>query len=74
MGSCLSDGSIQIHAIQDRHTANVAGIPVVAGPVEATAIGNVMVRLARSASPHQPLEAIGAIIADCTELRRYEPC
>jgi rhamnulokinase len=54
-------------------TADACGLPVIAGPVEATALGNVLVQA----------RALGALDGDLTELRaliratqpttRYEP-
>jgi rhamnulokinase len=56
-----------------RLTASWAGLPVVAGPAEATAIGNVVVQArARGAMPAS-LEAIRARIATSSDLRRYDP-
>lgn len=54
-------------------TADAAQRPVIAGPVEATALGNVLVQ-ARTVGMVQPsLEAIRARIAASTPLRRYDP-
>ena len=54
-------------------TADLAGRPVVAGPIEATAIGNVMVQArARGAAPAS-LEAMRAQVAASTPSRRYHP-
>lgn len=56
-----------------RLTANAAQLPVIAGPVEATALGNVVVQArAVDALPHS-LEAIRCHIANTTLLRRYDP-
>ena len=56
-----------------RLTANAAGIPVVAGPVEATALGNVVVQARAAGAMRGSLEALRASIAASTRLRRYEP-
>jgi rhamnulokinase len=53
-------------------TADAAQLPVVAGPVEATAIGNVVVQ-ARAHGSHASLEAMRAGIAASSRLLRYEP-
>ncbi len=54
-------------------TADATGKPVVAGPAEATALGNVAVQArARGALP-PALEEIRACIADSVVLRRFEP-
>ena len=53
-------------------TADATGLPVVAGPAEATAIGNILVQamaLGRLASP----AGIRSIIRDSCALRTYEP-
>lgn len=54
-------------------TADAVGLPVVAGPVEATAIGNVAVQARAAGVLPSTLEAIRAGIAATTPLRRYEP-
>lgn len=53
-------------------TADATGIPVVAGPVEATAIGNIMVQAMGLGIVTSPAE-IRRIIANSFELERYEP-
>jgi len=53
-------------------TANACGRPVVAGPVEATALGNVLVQ-ARSAGELATLEDIREVVRNSSELKRYEP-
>ena len=53
-------------------TADAVQLPVVAGPVEATAIGNVVVQ-ARAHGAHTSLEAMRAGIAASSRLVRYEP-
>jgi rhamnulokinase len=55
-----------------RFTADATGLPVIAGPAEATAIGNILVQamaMGRVASPAE----IRAIIRESFELRTYEP-
>ena len=54
-------------------TADATGLPVVAGPVEATAIGNIAVQARTHGVLPGSLEAIRARIAATTRLRRYEP-
>jgi rhamnulokinase len=53
-------------------TADAARLPVLAGPVEATALGNVMVQ-AYSQGHVGSLEEIRAVVRRSTELSRYEP-
>ena len=53
-------------------TADSLGVPVVAGPVECTAAGNIMVQ-AQAAGEVQGLQDIRATIAACTPTNRYEP-
>ncbi|GAA3652717.1 rhamnulokinase family protein [Nonomuraea antimicrobica] len=53
-------------------TADACGLPVVAGPAEATAIGNVLVQ-ARAAGLVSGLEELRALVASSQPLRRYEP-
>jgi rhamnulokinase len=54
-------------------TADLAGLPVIAGPVEATALGNVVVQARAHGAMPASLEAIRARIAASTRLRRYDP-
>ena len=56
-----------------RLTADSAGIPVIAGPVEATAIGNVVVQARAHGALPASLQAIRARIATSSDLRRYDP-
>ncbi|MGD9891448.1 MAG: FGGY-family carbohydrate kinase, partial [Dehalococcoidia bacterium] len=61
------------NAVLCRLTAAAAGLPVTAGPVEATALGNVLIQArARGAVPAS-LEAIRATIARSSAIRRFEP-
>jgi len=53
-------------------TANACGLPVVAGPVEATAIGNVLVQARALGFVQGDLEALRARIRTSQELRRFE--
>ena len=54
-------------------TADACGIPVAAGPEEATAIGNLMMQ-AIAAGEVADLSQARQIVADSFELKRYEPC
>ncbi|KJL29627.1 Rhamnulokinase [Microbacterium oxydans] len=54
-------------------TADRTGLPVLAGPVEATALGNVLVQArARGAAPAS-LEALRALVAATHEPQRFDP-
>ncbi|WP_211258868.1 rhamnulokinase [Spirillospora albida] len=55
-----------------RLTADASGLPVVAGPVEATALGNVLAQ-ARAAGAVGSLAEARALVAATQPLRRYEP-
>ncbi len=54
-------------------TADACGVPVVAGPVEATALGNVLVQARSIGSGPRSLEAMRALIRRTHRLVRYEP-
>ncbi len=56
-----------------RLTADACGVPVLAGPVEATALGNVLVQ-ARALGVDLPdLDAMRSLLRSTHELVRYEP-
>lgn len=54
-------------------TADRAGLPVLAGPVEATALGNVLVQGRALGAAPATLEELRALVAATHELVRYEP-
>jgi rhamnulokinase len=56
----------------NQFTANACGRPVIAGPVEATALGNVLVQ-ARTAGEVGTLAEIRTIVRNSSELRHYQP-
>ncbi len=56
----------------NRMTASATGLPVVAGPSEATAIGNIMVQ-AKALGLAGSLQAMRRMTAASVETRRYEP-
>ena len=60
------------NALLCRLTADASGLPVVAGPVEATAMGNVMVQ-AFAQNRVGSLEEIRAVVRDSFEATNYEP-
>jgi rhamnulokinase len=53
-------------------TADACGLPVEAGPVEATALGNVLVQ-ARALGRVGDLPAMRALVRGTQQIRRYEP-
>lgn len=61
------------HAVLCQATANTTGLPVVAGPVEATALGNVLVQARAIGAAEGNLDDLRRLIAASTELTRYEP-
>lgn len=54
-------------------TADRTGLPVLAGPVEATAIGNVLVQARSQGLATGSLEGLRALVARAFPPRRYEP-
>jgi rhamnulokinase len=54
-------------------TSNRAGLPVLAGPVEATAIGNVLVQARAQGLVTGSIEGLRALVARAFAPRRYEP-
>jgi rhamnulokinase len=56
-----------------QRTADRAGIPVLAGPVEATAIGNVLVQARAQGFAGGDLESLRALVASAFAPKRYMP-
>src|SRR3954452_5306776 len=54
-------------------TADAAGKPVVAGPVEATALGNLLVQARTHGAVHGDLATLRGRVRAATRLHRYEP-
>ena len=54
-------------------TADATGLPVIAGPVEATAIGNVLVQARAQGLVSGELEALRALVVAAFPVVRYEP-
>jgi rhamnulokinase len=54
-------------------TADATGLPVVAGPAEATALGNVLVQARTLGVAPGSLDGMRALLRSCLELRRYSP-
>jgi rhamnulokinase len=56
-----------------RLTADACGVPVLAGPVEAAALGNVLVQARAMGADLPDLAAMRALVAATQDLVRYEP-
>jgi rhamnulokinase len=56
-----------------RLTAEATGLPVIAGPIEATALGNLLVQARAHGIVSGTLEDLRAIVATSTALTEYEP-
>ena len=56
-----------------RLTAEATGLPVVAGPAEGTAAGNLLVQARAVGAVEGELSDLRRIVAASFELRRYEP-
>jgi rhamnulokinase len=56
----------------NQFTANATGRPVVTGPIEATALGNILIQ-ARTAGAVGSLQEIRSIVRASSSVKRYEP-
>lgn len=56
-----------------RLVATETGLPLVAGPVEATALGNVLVQARFAGTAPDSLDGLRRLVARSTPLRRYQP-
>lgn len=56
----------------NQFTANATGRPVVTGPIEATALGNILVQ-ARTAGGVSSLKDIRTVVRASSQMNRYEP-
>jgi len=54
-------------------TADACGLPVLAGPVEATALGNVLVQARATGAVGGDLSALRALLRQTQQIVRYEP-
>ena len=54
-------------------TADACGLPVLAGPVEATALGNVLVQARANGLVAGDIETLRALVRSTQDIRRYEP-
>ena len=60
------------NAVLNQFTANACGCPVVTGPVEGTALGNVLIQ-ARAMGEIGSLADIRKVVRASSEMNRYEP-
>ena len=61
------------NALLGQLTADACGLPVVAGPAEATAIGNILVQARTLGAAPGDLDGMRTLVRDTQPLRRYEP-
>jgi rhamnulokinase len=54
-------------------TADACGVPVLAGPAEASALGNVLVQARRLGAELPDLAAMRALVRRTHDIRRFEP-
>jgi rhamnulokinase len=54
-------------------TADACGLPVIAGPVEAAALGNALVQARTMGIAPAELDGLRALVRGTQELRRFEP-
>jgi rhamnulokinase len=54
-------------------TADAVGLPVLAGPVEAAAIGNLLIQARAAGAVGGDLADLRALVARTQPLRRFEP-
>jgi sugar (pentulose or hexulose) kinase len=54
-------------------TADACGLPVIAGPAEAAALGNVLVQARSFGAGPADLDGMRALVRDTQPLRRFEP-
>lgn len=67
-------GGGSLNALLCQATADRSGLPVLAGPVEATALGNVLVQArALGAAVTGDLEGLRELVAETHPVRRFEP-
>jgi rhamnulokinase len=62
-----------MNALLCQSTADAAELPVVAGPVEATALGNLLVQARAHGAVTGDLDVLRALVRSTQALRRFEP-
>ena len=60
------------NALLNQFTANSIGVPVYAGPSEATAIGNIMIQL-KAEGKVKDIKEMRELIAKAVEMKKFEP-
>ncbi len=65
-------GGGSVNRYMNQYTANATGLPVLAGPQEGTALGNIMLQ-AKASGEVTDIWHMRHIIAQSIELQRYEP-
>lgn len=66
-------GGGSLNALLCQATADRSGLPVLAGPVEATALGNVLVQARALGAAVTALEGLRELVAATHQVRRFEP-
>jgi rhamnulokinase len=66
-------GGGALNALLCQRIADQSGLPLVAGPVEATALGNVLMQAKSAGALSADLPTIRNLVARHTALRRYTP-
>jgi rhamnulokinase len=66
-------GGGSLNALLCQATADRSGFPVLAGPVEATALGNVLVQARALGAAAADLEGLRALVAATHPVRRFDP-
>ncbi|HVX06924.1 FGGY-family carbohydrate kinase, partial [Humibacter sp.] len=66
-------GGGALNALLCQATADRAGVPVIAGPVEATALGNVLVQARAAGAITGSLADLRALVAATQRTSRFEP-
>lgn len=61
------------NALLCQSTADATGLPVIAGPVEGTAMGNMIVQLRAIGALEGGLGSLRRVVSDSVSLTRYEP-
>lgn len=61
------------NALLCQATADRSGLPVLAGPAEATALGNILVQARAAGLAPEDLTSMRALVADAFPVTRYEP-